>query len=89
MPLEITIGGRDAVGLPPHSPSSRPSAARAGTHEHRPVIMGPRLRGDDRIEENWVRLAKTAVGFVWPKCIPTIVVPAEHSESRDPMNTGR
>jgi hypothetical protein len=22
--------------------------AQAGTHEHKPVIMGPRLRGDDR-----------------------------------------
>jgi hypothetical protein len=36
--------------------SSRPSAARAGTHEHQPVIMG----GDDRIEKDWVRFAKCA-----------------------------
>jgi hypothetical protein len=32
--------------------SSWPSAARAGTREHRPVIMGPRLRGDDRTENS-------------------------------------
>jgi hypothetical protein len=37
--------------------SSRPSEARAGTHAHRPVIMGPRLRGDDG----------RGLGFVWPK----------------------
>jgi hypothetical protein len=36
--------------------SSRPSAARAGTHEHQPVIMG----GDDRIEKDWVRFARCA-----------------------------
>jgi hypothetical protein len=28
----------------------RESGGSAGTHEHRPVIMGPRLRGDDRME---------------------------------------
>jgi hypothetical protein len=46
--------------------SSRPSVARAGTHEHRLVIMGPRLRGDDGIEGDSLR--QIAVGFVSPKC---------------------
>jgi hypothetical protein len=40
--------------------SSRPSVARAGTHEHRLVIMGPRLRGDDGIER--IRFAKSRSG---------------------------
>src|SRR5262244_1333143 len=43
---------------PARPSSSRPSAARAGTHEHWPMIMGPRFRGDDRVE---------GIGFVSPK----------------------
>jgi hypothetical protein len=31
--------------------------------------MGPRFRGDDRSRTRWLRLAKTPVGFVSPKCI--------------------
>jgi hypothetical protein len=49
--------------------SSRPSAARAGTHEHRPVIMGPRLRGDDRI-------------FVSPNAPRTLVLILREGASR-------
>src|SRR5262245_48894575 len=32
---------------PPRPPPAK--AGRAGTHDHGPAIMGPRLRGDDRV----------------------------------------
>jgi hypothetical protein len=62
----VVFCSRRLVLYATQAPSSRPSVARVGTHEHRPVIMGPRLRGDDRREalcsfgqnRRWVRLAK-------------------------------
>jgi hypothetical protein len=74
--------------------SSRPSGARAGIHDRRPVIMDPRNgvpatrasrecpREDDRGVLASFGQNRRSVRLA--KMHPTIVILAERSESRDP-----